>query len=176
MLLVVVVLVSMHLVEGNGPHKFDGLFALGGANLAMFSLLILDFPLFCVLFLDLLEKGLLLVKGFEWNGLFLSFFSSSHVSIFLCKDANGFIHLLQGLQVAVSTVWSFLNVWIPWTSFIVSSTSIVSMGRVHQRNLKTKSQTGFISQAIVCKNIYAGFIQFLWGIIGSQCEPIEALS
>ena len=44
---------------------------------------------------------------------------------------------------------------------IVSSASIVFMGRVHWRKIKMKSHASFKSQAIVCKNIYAGFIQFL---------------
>ena len=75
-LVVVMVLVSLDLVEGNGAHKFFGLFALGGANLAMSSLLILDFPFFCPLFLDLLEKGFIFVNGlgFEWNRLLPSLF------------------------------------------------------------------------------------------------------
>ena len=61
-LVVVVVLVSMDLVEGNGAHKFAGLFALGRGNLAKSSLLILEFPVFVALLLDLLEKRLLFVN------------------------------------------------------------------------------------------------------------------
>ena len=76
MLVVVMVLVLMDLVEGNRASRFAGLFALGGMNLAMSSLPILDFTFFCTLFLDLLEKGLLFVNGlgFGWNSLFSSFF------------------------------------------------------------------------------------------------------
>ena len=87
-LVVVVVLVSMDLVEGNGTHRFAGLFALDGASLDMSSLLILDFLFFCMLFLDLLEKGLLFVNGlaFGWNRPLSSFFSSSYAFIFFCNS------------------------------------------------------------------------------------------
>ena len=63
----------------------------------------LGLPFFCMLFLDLLEKRLLFVNGLGpgWNRFLPPFFSSSYASIFFCKEGDGFIHLLQGLQVSV---------------------------------------------------------------------------
>ena len=106
--------------------------------------------------------GALLVNliGLGQKGLSSSFLSSSNAHIFFSKG-KGFIHLLQGLQVPDSVKWSFLNMCKPLTIHTVNSTLIVSLGRVHKKNLNRKSQVGFSSQAIVCKNIYAGFIQFL---------------
>ena len=97
----------------------------------------------------------------ECNYLVSSFFSSSNPCIFFLRDGKDFICLLHGLQVADSVVWYFLNMWIPLTILTVGSTLIVSMGRAHLRNPKMKLQADFKSQAVVCKNIYAGFIQFL---------------
>ena len=161
-----------------GPQA--GLFALGGEYLLISSFLTLNFPFFCMFSLDLLEKGLLFVNGlwFGWNRLFSSFFSS-YASIFFCKDGNGFILLLQGLQVVVSTVWSFLNVWIPWTVLTVKCISIVSLGRAHQRKPKKKSQVGLSSQDIVSKNIYYAMPKWeliLIGLKASICkQPIGGL-
>ena len=78
-------------------------------------------------------------------------------------------------------VWSFLYMLIPLTILTVTSISIVSSGRAHQEKPNRKSQVGFNSQAIVCKNIYAGFIQFLlkdhwkpmgtnWSLVLTWCE------
>ena len=159
--MVVVVVVVKDFVAGNRAHKFAGLFALGGAKHPLSNFLCMLFLL--DLSLDLLVGGFFLVNwiGFGQNGLFSSFFSSSYASIFFRRDANSFICLLQGLQVLDSDVWSFLSMWIPWTILTICLMSVVSIGRVHQRNPKMKSQVGFKSQAIVCKNIYIGFIQFL---------------
>ena len=98
--MVVVVVVVMDLVGGNGAHKFAGLFALGGAKHPMSSFL-LPFDLS----LNLLVGRFFFINwmGFGWNGLFSSFFSS-YTSIFFWGNRNGFIHLLKGLQVAVSVL------------------------------------------------------------------------
>ena len=55
----------------------------------------------------------------------------------------------------------FWNGQIPLTVWAVNYKSMVSSGSAHQTNPKRKLHDGFNSQAIVCKNIYAGFIQFL---------------
>ena len=74
--MVLVVVVTVTLAEGNRAHKFTGLLALGGANLIASSFLTLDFSLFCLFSLDLLEIGLLFVNGlgFGWNRFFSSLF------------------------------------------------------------------------------------------------------
>ena len=115
--------------------------------------------------------------GLEQRGLFSSLFSSNAL-IFFLRDRSGLIHLLQG---------SFLNVCMPWTVLTVSSTLIVFMGKEHWRNPKKRSYAGFNSQTVVCKNIYAGFIQFLledhwkpmwtnWSLILAWCERVMVLS
>ena len=60
LVIVLVVEVIVDLMGGKGTHTFAGLFALGGANLAMSSLLIMDFPFLCTLSVKLLKNGLLL--------------------------------------------------------------------------------------------------------------------
>ena len=100
-----VVVSTVALAEGNGTHSFSGLFALGGANLLTSSFLTLDLTFSCLFCLDLFGKGLHFVNGlgFMWNRPLSSFFSSLYAFIFFCKEGNDFIHLLQGLQAAVST-------------------------------------------------------------------------
>ena len=69
-LVVVVVMVDIDLMEGNGAHRFVSLFALGGCRPAHVQASDLSLSLlFCELSLDLLEKGLLFVYWiwFGWN-------------------------------------------------------------------------------------------------------------
>ena len=63
------VVATVALEGGNGPHRFAGLFALGGANLLTSGFLTLALPLFCFFSLDLFGKGLLFENGlgFGWN-------------------------------------------------------------------------------------------------------------
>ena len=55
-----VVVVIVVLTEGNGTHKFTGLFACGGAKLFASSFLALGLPFFYLFSLDLLGKGFFL--------------------------------------------------------------------------------------------------------------------
>ena len=55
LVIVLVVRIDVALVVGNWAHRFDSLFALGGANMLMSSLLFLDFPFSWELFQDLSE-------------------------------------------------------------------------------------------------------------------------
>ena len=64
----VVVLVSMDLVQVNGAYKFAGPFALGWTNLAMSSLLILEFPFFLHIILGSFGKGASFCK---WIGVWV---------------------------------------------------------------------------------------------------------
>ena len=138
---------------------------------------------------NLFEGAAFLVNstGLGLKGLSLPLLSSLSVSIFFFSKGTDFIHLLQGLQVADFVKCSFLNVCKPLSIHTVSSTSVVCSGRVQQKNLNRKSQVGFSSQAIVCKNIYAGFIQFLledhwkpmWtnsSLVLKWCERVMVLS
>ena len=162
--------------------------ALGGAKDPITSFLDMDLLLLWDLSLDLFEVvALCEYDWLELKGLFSSLLSSSNASIFILSKWKGFIHLLQGLHVADSLVWPFLYVCMPLTIITVTSISMVSSGRAHQKNPNRKLQVGFSSQAIVYKNIYAGFIQFLledhwepmwtnWSLILIWCERVMVLS
>ena len=56
--------------------------------------------------------------------------------------------LLHGENIVDSAVWPFLYVYMPLTSFIVSSMSTVSFGSPEHIDPKVKLQTGLISLAI----------------------------
>ena len=80
-LVMVVVAVVADLVNGNGAHRFAGLFAFGGAKCPMSN--------FVCFFLHLTFPGSFVGKallhkldGLGQNGLFSSFFSSLYASVF----------------------------------------------------------------------------------------------
>ena len=181
-LIMVVMVIVAELADGKGSHRFAGLFAIGGAKHPRSNFL--WFPPALDLFLSLFVARVFFIN-WMWlgqNRLFSSFFSL-YASVLFCRDGNGVIYLLQELQLAVSVVLSFKNVWMVLT---VSSTSMVYVGRVHHRKPKRKPCMGFKSQAIVCKNIYVGFIQFLledcwkpmwtnWSLVIAWCERVIVL-
>ena len=100
----------MVFIAGNRAHKNIGLFILEGAKCPISSFL--DLHLLWDLSLDLFVGTAFLVHliGCGVKGLFPSLFSSLNASVFFLSEGKGFIHLLQGLQVADLVIWSFLNV------------------------------------------------------------------
>ena len=128
----------------------------------MSNLLVLDLLLLWEFSLDLFDGTAIFCKldGVRAE-LVIFIFSSSYASSLFCRDGNGFICPTPGTAGGCPSSVIFLNVCVPLTVLRVSSTSNMSQGREHQKNPKKRLHAGFNSQAIVCKNIYAGFIQFM---------------
>ena len=65
-----------------------------------------------------------------------------YASIFLIDDLKGLTHDPHGLTIYDWEGQSFLNLWIPFIAHTVTSTSIVSSGRLYWKNPYRKLQCG----------------------------------
>ena len=167
---------------GNGAHKSAGLFALGGAKHPLSNFI-------CLLLLWDLSPGSP-GRGFhlgKFNGIWGKRGCSHHffppqMLCFLSEGCKWFHPPAAGGWLCGMVLSKYVD---PFDCPICKLD--IDCGRVHQRKLKTKSQAGFNSQAIVCKNIYAGFIQCLledqwkpmwtnWSLVLTWCERVMVLS
>ena len=144
---VLIAMVVVVFVAGNGaPHKCWPLH-LRGDKCPKSSFL--DLFLLWDLSLDLFVGTAFLVNLIELGAVFVS------LLFFACLYLPS--KWGKGLHLPAAGCW-FSHMALPecvdsLPVLTINSTSIVSSGRTHWKNLKRKSNDGFISQAIVCKNI-----------------------
>ena len=160
-------------VAGNETHTNAGLFALDGVKHPMSNFLCLLFLL--DLSLDLLIEAFFFCKlngiRVEWVVLILLL-----LFIFLYFLLEGQKQFHPSAPGAAGDLFQCVIFSIQVNTFDNShcdSMSIMSFSRTHQKKPNRQLQVGFNSQAIVCNNIYAGFIEFFGGSVEANVNQLK---
>ena len=160
--------ISLHKTWMDASLTFLGLGSLSLVGLIRFLFLIGE-----ALGLDWVAMAWLL-SGVDWYGAVMVCFCLRYSVIFLCKDGKGFTSVPQGLNLITWVFLSFLNLWISHKVWTISSTSIVSSGRLHEKKSKRKLQFAARLQAIsgsISVYILCCFRRIVW----CQSKPSPAL-